>query len=33
MEESIMTEKLAKRGLHVRHIYEYNPLDRLEYLA
>ncbi|MCL4518147.1 MAG: chloride channel protein [Thaumarchaeota archaeon] len=26
MEDSIMTEKLTRRGLRVRHIYEYNPL-------
>ena len=26
MADSIMTEKLARRGLRVRHIYEFNPL-------
>jgi H+/Cl- antiporter ClcA/predicted transcriptional regulator len=26
MTDSIMTEKLARRGLRVRHIYEFNPL-------
>lgn len=26
MEDSIMTEKLARRGLRIRHIYEFNPL-------
>jgi len=26
MDDSIMTERLAQRGLHVRHIYDYNPL-------
>ncbi|MHB8565979.1 MAG: chloride channel protein [Nitrososphaerales archaeon] len=26
MEDSIMTERLARRGLRIRHIYEYNPL-------
>jgi H+/Cl- antiporter ClcA len=29
MPESIMTEKLARRGLLVRHIYEYNPLRQI----
>lgn len=29
MEESIMTEKLARRGLRVRHTYEYNPLRQI----
>ena len=29
MEDSIMTERLAKRGLRVRHIYEYNPLRQV----
>lgn len=29
MEDSIMTEKLARRGLRVRHIYEYNPLRQM----
>ncbi len=29
MENSIMTEKLARRGLRVRHIYEYNPLRQV----
>ncbi|HVP22854.1 MAG TPA: chloride channel protein [Conexivisphaerales archaeon] len=28
-EDSIMTEKLARRGLRVRHIYEYNPLRQV----
>ena len=26
MDDSIMTERLSQRGLHVRHIYDYNPL-------
>jgi chloride channel protein, CIC family len=26
MDDSIMTQRLAERGLHVRHIYDYNPL-------
>jgi len=26
MDDSIMTERLAQRGLRVRHIYDYNPL-------
>lgn len=29
MKDSIMTEKLARRGLRVRHIYEYNPLRQM----
>jgi chloride channel protein, CIC family len=29
MEESIMTEKLARRGMRVRHIYDYNPLRQM----
>ena len=29
MEDSIMTEKLARRGLRVRHIYEVNPLRQV----
>jgi chloride channel protein, CIC family len=29
MEDSIMTEKLARRGLRIRHIYEYNPLRQV----
>ena len=29
MEDSIMTEKLARRGLRVRHIYEFNPLRQI----
>jgi chloride channel protein, CIC family len=29
MEDSIMTEKLTRRGLRVRHIYEYNPLRQM----
>lgn len=29
MEDSIMTERLAKRGLRVRNIYEYNPLRQV----
>lgn len=29
MEDSIMTERLAKRGLRVRNIYEYNPLRQI----
>jgi len=29
MEDSVMTEKLARRGLKVRHIYEYNPLRQV----
>lgn len=30
MEDSIMTEKLTRRGLRVRNIYEYNPLRQIE---
>ncbi len=29
MEDSIMTEKLTRRGLRVRNIYEYNPLRQI----
>ena len=29
MEDSIMTEKLARRGLRIRHIYEFNPLRQI----
>ncbi|HXZ90253.1 MAG TPA: chloride channel protein [Candidatus Dormibacteraeota bacterium] len=29
MADSIMTEKLARRGLRVRHIYEFNPLRQI----
>jgi H+/Cl- antiporter ClcA len=29
MEDSIMTERLARRGLRVRNIYEYNPLRQV----
>lgn len=29
MKDSIMTERLAKRGLRVRHYYEYNPLRQI----
>jgi predicted transcriptional regulator len=29
MTDSIMTEKLARRGLRVRHIYEFNPLRQI----
>ena len=29
MADSIMTEKLTRRGLRVRHIYEYNPLRQI----
>jgi len=29
MEDSIMTEKLARRGMRVHHIYEYNPLRQI----
>lgn len=29
MDDSIMTERLAKRGLRVRNIYEYNPLRQI----
>ncbi|MGO9643192.1 MAG: chloride channel protein [Candidatus Bathyarchaeia archaeon] len=29
MADSIMTEKLARRGLRVRHIYEFNPLRQV----
>ncbi len=29
MEDSIMTEKLARRGLRIRNIYEYNPLRQI----
>jgi chloride channel protein, CIC family len=29
MEDSIMTEKLARRGLRIRHFYEYNPLRQV----
>ncbi len=29
MEDSIMTEKLARRGMRVRNIYEYNPLRQI----
>jgi CIC family chloride channel protein len=29
MEDSIMTEKLSRRGLRVRNIYEYNPLRQI----
>jgi H+/Cl- antiporter ClcA len=29
MKDSIMTEKLARRGLTVRHIYDYNPLRQI----
>jgi chloride channel protein, CIC family len=29
MEDSIMTEKLARRGLRIRHFYEYNPLRQI----
>ena len=29
MEDSIMTERLAKRGLRVRNLYEYNPLRQI----
>jgi H+/Cl- antiporter ClcA len=30
MKDSIMTEKLARRGLTVRHIYDYNPLRQIK---
>ncbi|MEM3670883.1 MAG: chloride channel protein [Thermoprotei archaeon] len=30
LKESLMTEKLARRGLHVRHVYEYNPLRQIK---
>ncbi len=33
MKESIMTERLAKRGLWVKHIYEYNPLRQVRVRA
>jgi predicted transcriptional regulator len=29
MTDSIMTEKLARRGMRVRHIYEFNPLRQI----
>lgn len=29
MEETIMTERLARRGLRVRNLYEYNPLRQI----
>ena len=29
MEDSIMTEKLTRRGLRIRHIYEFNPLRQI----
>lgn len=33
MEDSIMTERLARRGLRVRHIYDYNPLRQIRIRA
>lgn len=33
MEDSIMTERLAGRGLRVRHFYEYNPLRQVRVRA
>ncbi|MHB1909538.1 MAG: chloride channel protein [Nitrososphaerales archaeon] len=33
MEDSIMTEKLARRGLRIRNIYEYNPLRQIRVSA
>lgn len=33
MENSIMTERLARRGLRVRHIYDYNPLRQIRVRA
>lgn len=33
MADSIMTERLAKRGLRVRHIYDYNPLRQIRVKA
>jgi len=30
MADSIMTEKLARRGLRVRHFYEFNPLRQVK---